>query len=115
MPGIVCTQFASCPAGAFGPNHMVAPPSAFFLSPGRLLSTPTDQKSAGVDSNLPGLKKNADGGATVWFGPKAPAGNEANWVQTMPGKGYNLLLRLYGPLEPWFNQTWQPGDLELVN
>jgi len=27
----------------------------------------------------------------------------------MPGKGYNLLLRLYGPLEPWFNQTWQPA------
>ena len=74
---------------------------------------PTDQKSAGMDSNVPGLKKNADGGATVWFGPTAPAGNEANWVQTMPGKGYNLLLRLYGPLEPWFNQTWQPGDLEL--
>ena len=74
---------------------------------------PTDQKSAGLDSNLPGLKKNADGGATIWFGPKAPAGNEANWVQTMPGKGYNLILRLYGPLEPWFNQTWQPGDLEL--
>jgi len=65
--------------------------------------------------NLPGLKKNADGGATLWFGPKAPTGNETNWVQTMPGKGYNLLLRLYGPLEPWFNQTWQPGDLELVN
>ena len=51
---------------------------------------PTDQKSAGLDSNLPGLKKNADGGATIWFGPKAPAGNEANWVQTMPGKGYNV-------------------------
>ena len=75
----------------------------------------TDQKSAGLDSNLPGLKRNADGGATVWFGPKAPAGNEANWVQTMPGRGFNVLLRLYGPLEPWFSQTWQPGDLELVN
>ncbi|HTU03260.1 MAG TPA: DUF1254 domain-containing protein [Candidatus Sulfotelmatobacter sp.] len=74
---------------------------------------PTDQKSAGMDSNNPGLKKNADGSATVWFGPKAPAGNEANWVQTMPGRGYNILLRLYGPLEPWFNQSWQPGDLEL--
>lgn len=73
----------------------------------------TDQKSAGLDSNVPALKKNADGGATIWFGPEVPAGNEANWVQTMPGKGYNLLLRLYGPLEPWFNQTWQPGDLEL--
>jgi hypothetical protein len=76
---------------------------------------PTDQRSAGLDSNLPGLKKNADGGATIWFGPTAPAGHEANWVQTMPGKGYNLILRLYGPLEPWFNQSWQPGDLELQN
>lgn len=74
---------------------------------------PTDQKSAGVDSNLQGLKKNPDGGATVWFGPKAPTGNEANWVQTMPSRGFFTILRLYGPLEPWFNQTWQPGDLEL--
>lgn len=31
----------------------------------------------------------------------------------MPGKGYNLILRLYGLLEPWFNQTWQPGDLDV--
>ena len=74
---------------------------------------PTDQKLAGVDSTVPGIKTNPDGGVTVWFGPKPPAGNEGNWVQTMPGKGYSVLLRLYGPLEPWFNQTWQPGDLEL--
>jgi hypothetical protein len=72
----------------------------------------TDQTSAGIDSNATGLQRNADGGATIWFGPKAPAGKAANWVQTMPGRGYNLILRLYGPLEPWFNQTWQPGDLE---
>jgi hypothetical protein len=76
---------------------------------------PTDQKSAGVDSNAADLKRNADGGATIWFGPEAPAGMQANWVQTMPGKGYNLILRLYGPLQPWFNQTWQPGDLEIQN
>jgi hypothetical protein len=73
---------------------------------------PTDQKLAGVDSTRPGIQHNADGGVTVWFGPKAPAGHEANWVQTVPGKGFNVLLRLYGPLEPWFNQTWRPGDLE---
>ncbi|MFM7267615.1 MAG: DUF1254 domain-containing protein [Cyanobium sp.] len=48
---------------------------------------PTDQKAAGIDSLLPGLKTNADGGATIWFGPKAPSGDETNWVQTMPGKG----------------------------
>jgi len=75
----------------------------------------TDQKSAGVDSTAPGLKTGADGSATVWFGPKAPEGHDANWVQTVPGKGYNVLLRLYGPLEPWFNQSWKPGDLEPVN
>lgn len=73
---------------------------------------PTDQKLAGVDSTLPGIQKNADGGATIWFGPKAPAGQENNWVQTVPGKGYSVLLRLYGPLEPWFNQSWRPGDFE---
>jgi len=73
---------------------------------------PTDQKSAGIDSTRSDIKKNADGGATVWFGPKPPAGQETNWVQTMPGRGYFVLLRLYGPLEPWFKKTWQPGDFE---
>lgn len=74
----------------------------------------TDQRSAGVDSHTPGLKQNADGTVTVWFGPKAPAGQESNWVQTMPGKGWNVLLRLYGPLEPWFDKSWKPGDIELA-
>lgn len=73
---------------------------------------PTDQKLAGVDSTLPDIRKNPDGGATVWFGPNAPAGHESNWVQTMPGRGYNVILRLYGPLESWFDQTWRPGDFE---
>jgi Protein of unknown function (DUF1214) len=41
----------------------------------------------------------------IWFGPTAPAGHEANWVQTVPGKGWNILLRLYGPLQPWFDKT----------
>jgi hypothetical protein len=31
----------------------------------------------------------------------------------MPGGGYNIALRLYGPLEPWFDQTWRPGEIEL--
>jgi hypothetical protein len=54
----------------------------------------TDQKLAGLDSNQKDLKKNADGSVTVWFGPKAPAGQEANWVQTMPGKGWSTLTQL---------------------
>lgn len=75
----------------------------------------TDQVSAGRDSTEPGMKENADGSTTIYFGPKAPKDQEANWVQTMPGKGWNVILRLYGPLEPWLNKSWKPGDVELVN
>lgn len=74
----------------------------------------TDQKSAGVDSNSPDIKANADDSYTVWFAPTPPAGKEGNWVQTMPGKSYNALLRLYGPLQPFFDKTWMPGDFELM-
>lgn len=73
---------------------------------------PTDQKLAGLDSTLPGIRMNQDGGVTVWFAAQAPTGEEKNWVQTIPGKGYNVALRLYGPLEPWLNQTWRAGDIE---
>lgn len=73
----------------------------------------TEQKLAGLDSTLPGIRMNADGGVSIWFGPKPPPGQENNWVQSMPGQGYNVALRLYGPLEPWFDQSWRPGDLEL--
>ena len=74
----------------------------------------TDQQLAGLDSNAPSVKANTDGSFTMWFGPKPPAGHEGNWIQTMPGKGYCVLLRLYGPLEPWFDKSWKPGDFELV-
>jgi hypothetical protein len=74
----------------------------------------TDQKSAGLDSNSPTITPNADDSYTVWFGPKAPKGHEGNWIQTIPGKSYLTILRLYGPLEPWFDKSWKPGDFELV-
>jgi len=74
----------------------------------------TDQRSGGLDSNNPNVKANPDGSYTLYFGPKAPKGKESNWVQTIPGKGWNTLLRLYGPLQPWFDKTWKPGDFELV-
>ena len=47
-----------------------------------------------------------------YFGPTAPAGKEGNWVQTWPGKGWNVILRLYGPLQTWFDQTWRPGEID---
>ena len=74
----------------------------------------TDQRTAGLDSTSPAVKANPDGSYTVWFGPKAPKGKEGNWVQTWPGKSYFVFLRLYGPLESWFDKTWKPGDFEMV-
>jgi hypothetical protein len=74
----------------------------------------TDQRFPAVSSQTKGVQVNPDGSVDVYFGPKAPAGKESNWIQTIPGKGWNTLLRLYGPLEPWFNKTWRPGEIELV-
>jgi hypothetical protein len=74
----------------------------------------TDQKFAGLDNLNPDVKPNEDGSYTIWFGPEPPKGHEGNWIQTISGKGYCVLIRLYGPTEPWFNKTWKPGDLEIV-
>jgi hypothetical protein len=70
----------------------------------------TDQQFPAVGSENKKMLVNKDGSVDIYFGPKAPAGQENNWVQTIPGKGWNTLLRLYGPLDPWFNKTWQPGE-----
>jgi hypothetical protein len=72
----------------------------------------TDQQFPSVSSHTKGLKTNANGSVDVYFGPKAPAGLENNWVQTIPNKGWFVLFRLYGPLEPWFDKTWRPGEIE---
>ena len=61
-----------------------------------------------------GVVQNEDGSFDIYFGPVAPEGKQSNWVQTIPGKGWNTIMRLYGPLEPWFDQTWRPGEIELI-
>jgi hypothetical protein len=75
----------------------------------------TDQRypSIGNDNNGK-LAVNADGSIDVWFGPTAPKGHGSNWVQTVPGKGWSVALRLYGPEEAWFDKSWRPGEIEMV-
>lgn len=72
----------------------------------------TDQRFPSVSSQNKDLRVNADGSIELYFGPKAPVGMETNWVQTLPGQGWFPVLRLYGALEPWFEQTWRPGEFE---
>ena len=39
---------------------------------------------------------------------------DGNWIETVPGKGWFVILRLYSPLEPFFAKTWRPAEIELV-
>jgi hypothetical protein len=81
-----------------------------------MLDTPQRYPRAGSQSYpSPAAEVNADGSTTVYFGPKQPEGvKRGNWIQTMPGKGWFTILRLYSPLEPFFTKEWRPSEIELV-
>jgi len=74
----------------------------------------TDQRFPSISSQKKGILINPDTSVDVYFGPEPPPGKETNWVQTIPGKGWFVVLRLYGPLGAWFDKTWHPGELELM-
>jgi hypothetical protein len=81
-----------------------------------MLDTPQRYPRAGSQSfPSPAAEASADGSTTIYFGPKQPDGvKRGNWIQTMPGKGWFTILRLYSPLEPFFDKTWRPSEIELV-
>jgi hypothetical protein len=74
----------------------------------------TSQQFPTIGSQTEGMTRNSDGSWDVYFAPKAPEGKEGNWLQTVPGKSWFTILRMYGPLEPWINKTWRPGEIEPV-
>lgn len=51
----------------------------------------------------------------LYFGPKAPPGQERRWIQTTPGKAWFTYFRIYGPEQAAFDSSWKPGDFEFVN
>jgi hypothetical protein len=74
----------------------------------------TDQQFPTLGSQSEGVQPNEDGSYDIYFSPKPQEGKEGNWMQTVPEKGWWLALRMYGPLQPWIDQTWRPGEIELV-
>jgi len=74
----------------------------------------TDQRFPRVGSQSGTVETNADGTTDIYFGPTAPDGHENNWLHTVPGKGWWAILRLYNPLQSFFDKTWQPGEIEPV-
>jgi hypothetical protein len=68
-----------------------------------------------LDSYNQAMKRNADGSVDIHFGPKAPAGKEANWIYTAPGRAFFPAMRFYDPDKALFDKTWKLPDLEQVS
>ena len=58
------------------------------------------------------MDKNADGSVDIYLSPTALKGHEKNWIQTVPGRAFYAYLRLYGPLEPYYDRSWVLPDIE---
>ncbi len=56
--------------------------------------------------------RSADGSTDLYIGPKAPAGQKKNWIATVPGRGFFVILRLYGPTDAAIDKSWKPDDLQ---
>ena len=61
-----------------------------------------------------GVQPNSDGSYDIYFAPEAPKGFEKNWIETIPGKSWFTVIRMYGPLEPWIKKSWRPSEIKLV-
>ena len=72
----------------------------------------TGQPKPDLGSQSGAVETNPDGSTEICIGPAAPDGKEANWIQTVPGKGFFAILRLYNPLQPFFDKTWRPSEIE---
>ena len=70
---------------------------------------------ASRSSQIPELRKNTDGSVDIYFGPKAPAGKESNWVPTDPARKFELMARFYAPKKEFFEKVWQLPDVEKAN
>jgi hypothetical protein len=81
-----------------------------------MLQTPQRFPRAGSQTYpSPAAVADADGSTTIYFGPTKPAdAKDGNWIQTVPGKGWFMLLRLYSPRESFFTKAWRPSEVALV-
>jgi len=73
----------------------------------------TNQAYPSVGSQTNGIKQNEDGSYDIYFASEAPVGFENNWLQTIPGKSWFVVLRMYGPEQPWIDKVWRPSEVEL--
>ncbi len=81
-----------------------------------MLQTPQRYPRAGSQMfPSPAAEADPDGSTVVYFSPTRPDDVAAgNWIQTDPDRGWFVILRLYSPLQSFFDKTWRPGNVEPV-
>lgn len=73
-----------------------------------------EQGKSDISSAREGVKVEADGSYKVYVGSEAPTGYENNWIQSNPEKGFFVYMRLYGPLETFFDKSWKMPDVKKI-
>jgi hypothetical protein len=68
-----------------------------------------------VSSLDKGIRNNVDGSVDIYIGPKAPAGQESNWIYTPAGQAWFPWFRVYGPETAIMDKSWKLPDLERIN
>ncbi|CDZ68140.1 Hypothetical protein, partial CDS, partial [Neorhizobium galegae bv. orientalis] len=69
---------------------------------------------ASRSSQITDLRKHSDGTVDLFIGPKAPEGQEANWIPSDPNRKFELMFRLYAPTKALFDKSWVLPDVEQV-
>ncbi|RBW55000.1 DUF1254 domain-containing protein [Ruegeria sp. A3M17] len=81
-----------------------------------MLQTPQKWPRAGSQSYPTAAAVSGEDGSTVvYFAPEKPDGAaDGNWIQTDPEKGWFNVLRLYSPMPSFFDKSWRPSEVEVV-
>jgi hypothetical protein len=82
-----------------------------------MLQTPQRFPRAGSQSYpTPAATADDDGSTIITFGPEQPSDSpDGNWIQTDEDKGFFVILRCYSPLESYFDKSWRPSEIEVVD
>jgi hypothetical protein len=82
-----------------------------------MLQTPQRFPRAGSQSYpTPAATLDGAGSTSVTFGPEQPSDSpDGNWIQTDEDKGFFVILRLYSPGQSYFDKSWRPSEIEVVD
>ncbi len=78
--------------------------------------TPNPINRYAIGDRTPGVKRDADGGLTIYVQSESPGADKAsNWLPSTKSGGYKLILRAYMPGREIVEQTWAPPAIQLVS